>query len=77
MTTAALSMKLEQVPALNKKEEYEYKRLITSVKDRPGHDRRYAIDCTKIKRELGWVRESILKWGLIELFNGTRETWSG
>jgi dTDP-glucose 4,6-dehydratase len=29
-------------------------RLITFVKDRPGHDRRYAIDTAKIKRELGW-----------------------
>ena len=28
--------------------------LITFVKDRPGHDLRYAIDCTKIERELGW-----------------------
>ncbi len=28
--------------------------LITYVKDRPGHDRRYAIDCSKIDRELGW-----------------------
>ena len=31
-----------------------YTRLITYVKDRPGHDRRYAIDATKIHRELGW-----------------------
>jgi dTDP-glucose 4,6-dehydratase len=30
-----------------------YSRLITFVKDRPGHDRRYAIDATKIHRELG------------------------
>ena len=29
-------------------------RLITHVKDRPGHDRRYAIDARKIERELGW-----------------------
>jgi dTDP-glucose 4,6-dehydratase len=29
-------------------------RLITYVKDRPGHDRRYAIDTGKIQRELGW-----------------------
>jgi dTDP-glucose 4,6-dehydratase len=29
--------------------------LITFVKDRPGHDRRYAIDCSKIQRELGWA----------------------
>ena len=28
--------------------------LITFVKDRPGHDKRYAIDATKIKTELGW-----------------------
>ncbi|MDB6026138.1 MAG: dTDP-glucose 4,6-dehydratase [Verrucomicrobiales bacterium] len=31
------------------------RKLITFVKDRPGHDRRYAIDATKIKDELGWV----------------------
>lgn len=32
-----------------------YKALIKHVKDRPGHDQRYAIDAGKIKRELGWV----------------------
>ncbi|MDP4299836.1 dTDP-glucose 4,6-dehydratase [Leptothrix discophora] len=31
-----------------------YRRLITYVKDRPGHDRRYAIDARKVERELGW-----------------------
>jgi dTDP-glucose 4,6-dehydratase len=31
-----------------------YTRLVTYVKDRPGHDRRYAIDARKIERELGW-----------------------
>ncbi|HAV10405.1 MAG TPA: dTDP-glucose 4,6-dehydratase, partial [Dehalococcoidia bacterium] len=31
--------------------------LITFVKDRPAHDRRYAIDCTKITNELGWKPE--------------------
>ena len=31
-----------------------YARLVTHVKDRPGHDRRYAIDARKIERELGW-----------------------
>ena len=29
-------------------------KLITYVKDRPGHDKRYAIDATKLERELGW-----------------------
>jgi len=31
-----------------------YGQLVTFVKDRPGHDRRYAINSSKIKRELGW-----------------------
>ena len=31
------------------------RKLITFVKDRPGHDRRYAIDASKIKRDLGWA----------------------
>lgn len=36
-----------------------YASQITYVKDRPGHDRRYAIDCTKLQKELGWApRES-------------------
>ena len=38
--------------------------LITFVKDRPGHDRRYAIDCSKIQRELGWQPESSFERGL-------------
>lgn len=32
----------------------KFNKLITFVKDRPGHDLRYAIDCSKIKREIGW-----------------------
>jgi dTDP-glucose 4,6-dehydratase len=36
-----------------------YADLVTMVKDRPGHDRRYAMDAAKIGRELGWrARES-------------------
>jgi dTDP-glucose 4,6-dehydratase len=32
----------------------DYASLVTFVKDRPGHDRRYAIDASKIRREVGW-----------------------
>jgi dTDP-glucose 4,6-dehydratase len=38
--------------------------LITFVKDRPGHDRRYAIDSSKIERELGWSPRESLESGL-------------
>ncbi len=38
--------------------------LITSVKDRPGHDRRYAINATKIEREIGWRPEESFETGL-------------
>jgi dTDP-glucose 4,6-dehydratase len=38
--------------------------LITSVKDRPGHDRRYAIDATKIEREIGWTPDESFETGL-------------
>ena len=36
------------------RDEGSSEKLITYVKDRPGHDKRYAIDATKIKNELGW-----------------------
>ncbi len=39
-------------------------RLITFVTDRPGHDRRYAIDCAKIERELGWRAAETFESGL-------------
>jgi dTDP-glucose 4,6-dehydratase len=38
--------------------------LITFVTDRPGHDRRYAIDASKIERELGWRREEGFETGI-------------
>jgi dTDP-glucose 4,6-dehydratase len=40
--------------------------LITFVKDRPGHDRRYAIDATKINKELGWSPSVTFEEGLSE-----------
>lgn len=49
-------------PASGKK----YQNLITYVKDRPGHDRRYAIDCSKLLREIGWTPRVKLEEGLKE-----------
>jgi len=42
----------------------KYRDLITFVKDRPGHDARYAIDASKIECELGWVPEETFETGL-------------
>ncbi len=44
----------------------ESEQLITYVKDRPGHDRRYAIDASKIKNELGWQPSVTFEQGLSE-----------
>jgi len=41
-------------------------KLITYIKDRPGHDRRYAIDASKINRELGWKPSVTFQKGLSE-----------
>jgi dTDP-glucose 4,6-dehydratase len=41
-----------------------YERLLTFVKDRPGHDRRYAIDARKIERELGWRPAETFETGI-------------
>jgi dTDP-glucose 4,6-dehydratase len=41
-----------------------YERLVTYVKDRPGHDRRYAIDARKIERELGWRPAETFETGI-------------
>jgi dTDP-glucose 4,6-dehydratase len=42
------------------------RKLITYVKDRPGHDRRYAIDASKIQKELGWVPAHTFEKGIRE-----------
>ena len=41
-----------------------YKELITHIDDRPGHDRRYAIDCTKIENDLGWEYKENFESGI-------------
>ncbi|TMP78762.1 dTDP-glucose 4,6-dehydratase, partial [Pseudoalteromonas phenolica] len=41
-------------------------RLITFVADRPGHDVRYAIDATKINKELGWHPEETFETGILK-----------
>ena len=59
--------------AMNKPES-----LIKYVKDRPGHDRRYAIDDTKIKNELGWTQEYDFEAGMnetVKWYLDNKEWW--
>tara|TARA_Y100000782_G_scaffold66712_1_gene72695 strand:- start:5501 stop:6352 length:852 start_codon:yes stop_codon:yes gene_type:complete len=55
-----------------------YKDLITFVKDRPGHDLRYAIDASKIQAELGWVPEHTFESGIrstVQWYLENRQWW--
>ncbi|PNH90092.1 dTDP-glucose 4,6-dehydratase [Vibrio diazotrophicus] len=57
----------------------QYQDLITYVKDRPGHDVRYAIDATKIERELGWKPQETFESGIrktVEWYLNNKEWWS-
>jgi dTDP-glucose 4,6-dehydratase len=48
------------------KSSLRYDSLLTFVKDRPGHDRRYAIDATKIEKQLGWKPKQTFETGIRE-----------
>jgi len=53
--------------------------LIRFVKDRPGHDRRYAIDCAKVMRELGWAQRYDFQTGMQETiawYINNRDWWT-
>jgi len=51
---------------LQPKSEGKYQDQITFVKDRPGHDLRYAIDATKIENELGWKADENFESGILK-----------
>ena len=55
-----------------------YKDLISFVKDRPGHDLRYAIDASKIKRNLGWVPQETFESGMrktVKWYLANKDWW--
>ncbi len=56
----------EKVPPKEQIGKESYKELITFVEDRAGHDRRYAIDATKIENELGWKADENFDTGIIK-----------
>ena len=54
----------------------KYDKLITFVKDRAGHDRRYAIDATKIENELGWKADEDFESGILKTIEWYTEKYS-
>ena len=52
-----------------KKKGGSYKDQITYVQDRPGHDKRYAIDASKIETELGWKADENFETGIVKTIN--------
>ena len=58
-TICAILDELQPIPGLA-----HYASLITFIKDRPGHDRRYAIDARKVERELGWKPSESFETGI-------------
>ena len=57
-----------------------YSELIEFVKDRPGHDLRYAIDASKVERDLSWAPEETFESGLrktVQWFLANRHWWQG
>jgi dTDP-glucose 4,6-dehydratase len=65
-------------PAMSQKNQTDYKQLKTFVPDRPGHDRRYAIDASKIHSELSWEPQHDLSQGLartVRWYLENRDWW--
>ena len=56
----------EKVPPKERIGKESYKELITFVEDRAGHDRRYAIDATKLETELGWKADENFESGIVK-----------
>lgn len=67
----------QEIARIKSKNKDYYQKLITYVTDRPGHDKRYAIDCNKIKNELGWEPETSFEKGMLKTINWYLEngTW--
>lgn len=60
----AICASLEKLRPARKAGQGKYEDLITFVQDRPGHDGRYAIDASRIKKELGWIPRESFESGL-------------
>ena len=62
---------------LPNKKNISYKKLITHVADRPGHDRRYSVDSSKIKNELNWTPQENFESGIYKTIEWYKENFFG
>ena len=70
---------LEELAPNKPKNVVKYEDLISYVKDRPGHDLRYALDITKIEHELGWKPKETFESGIrktVEWYLNNKKWWS-
>ena len=70
---------LEELAPNKPKNIVKYEDLISYVKDRPGHDLRYALDITKIEHELGWKPKETFESGIrktVEWYLNNKKWWS-
>ena len=54
----------ERLDIIHPRAQGTYKDLIVRVQDRPGHDRRYAINSTKMQKEYGWMPQTTFEQGI-------------
>jgi dTDP-glucose 4,6-dehydratase len=69
---------ISENPAFASSSMRNYNELITFVKDRPGHDVRYAIDASKIEKDLGWVPQESFETGIrktVEWYLNNKSWW--
>lgn len=75
----AICYLLEELAPNKPKNVVKYEDLISYVKDRPGHDLRYALDITKIEHELGWKTKETFESGIrktVEWYLNNKKWWS-
>jgi dTDP-glucose 4,6-dehydratase len=68
---------LDKIHPIHNSNIKSYKDLITFVSDRPGHDRRYAIDATKIETNLGWKAKENFDSGILKTIKWYLEKYNG
>jgi len=71
-----IANKICEILDIKRPQKKSYKKLITFVEDRAGHDRRYAIDATKIENELGWKAQENFESAILKTIEWYLKEWN-